>query len=129
MYEELRNAMQSSVLTDAALTNTVYELLATSNLGASVQLDEKNSTFKFIDDEVQQSVAQVSRKQQEEQAEKQHSEMARLVQGIESQNLRIVDLMSMIREKTNAIKLSQDYAKAQIKSQANKGDLDLDMQM
>jgi len=37
--------------------------------------------------------------------------------------------MSMIREKTNDIRLSQDYAKAQIKAQAGKGDLDLDMQM
>jgi len=116
MFEELRNSMQSSVLTDAALTNTVFELLANSNLSASVQLDEKNSTFKFIDDEVQQSVAVVPRKQQEEQAEKQHAEMGGLVKGIEAQNLRIVDLMSMIREKTNDIRLSQDYAKAQIKA-------------
>jgi len=84
MFEELRNSMQSSVLTDTALTNTIYELLATSNLGASVQLDEKNSTLKFIDDEIQQSVAVVPRKQQEEQAEKQHSEMGNLVRGIES---------------------------------------------
>ena len=108
--------MQSSVPTDAALKDTVYRLLASTNLSASVQLDEQNSTFRFLDDEIQQSVAVVPRQQQEEQAEKQHSEMGRLVRGIESQNLRIVDLMSTIREKTNDIRLGQDYAKAQIKA-------------
>lgn len=84
----------------------MFRLMASSNLGNSVQIDAANATVRFLDDEVQQSVATITRKKQEEAAEKEHQLMSKLVHGIESHNIRIVELMGTIKEKTNDIRLS-----------------------
>ena len=50
--DDYKNASTGNTRKDDELKNTIFELLATGNLSASVRIDEKNGTYRFIDDEI-----------------------------------------------------------------------------
>ena len=107
MLEEMKKAgSQGQAMSDDLLFHTIYRLLAGTNLSASLKFDQLSNTIKFLDDECQQSVAAITKEDAKKKQQNEHALMAQLVSGIENQNLHIVDLMNMAKEKTNKIKLS-----------------------
>ena len=77
----------------------LFKLICEGKLGAGVRINQKNKTLVFLD---------------EDEQEKMH-----LVQEIESNNLRLVDVLEKVKQTKDQVVTSQAYAKAMVKKKGH----------
>ena len=95
----------------ASQQQPLLKLISEKKLG-NMKIDLKANTLIFEDDEIQQSMSFDSSLQKQNETKK----LIELIEKIESQNVNLVDLMTVVKDTTDQIKTSENYAKFIVKS-------------
>jgi hypothetical protein len=100
-------------------TSRLSSVLYSGKLGSQVALDESNNTLVFEDPEISNSV--IDKAQNAANGHLVQKEMHSLVQLIESQNLRLVELLGQVGDTTTQLKLSNQSLKSKEKKNKRSG--------